>query len=233
MKVAIIPARGGSKRIPRKNIKTFVDRPIITYAISAAISSKLFEKIIISTEDPEIAAIGKSYGAEVPFGRPLALAGDETPTVPVVAHAIQALRLQGLDPEYVCCIYPCVPFIQALDLVAGFELLCTTGAGYCYPVTEFPSSVQRALRRFPSGKIQPFYPEYEWTRTQDLEPAFHDTGQFYWGGVNAWVNGCGLQSSGAGLVIPHWRVVDIDTPDDWYRAELLYSALFSAQAIKT
>ncbi|MEO5327916.1 MAG: pseudaminic acid cytidylyltransferase [Magnetococcus sp. THC-1_WYH] len=225
MKVAIIPARGGSKRIPRKNIKQFAGQPMIAYAIRAAVGCGLFNKVIVSTDDIEIAEIAKGYGAEVPFMRPVELADDNTPTVPVVAHAIRTLQQQGVSLEYACCIYPGVPFIQTSDLIAAFELLKTCGAGYCYPVTEFPSVIQRALRRFPDGKIQPINPQYEWTRTQDLESAFYDAGQFYWGKVSSWLDGLGLQSHGSGLLIPQWRVVDIDTPEDWHRAELLHTVL--------
>lgn len=225
MNIAIIPARGGSKRIPRKNIKVFSGRPMIAHAITAALESKLFDKVVVSTDDQEIAGIAREWGGEVPFMRPAELADDHTPTVPVIAHAIEMLKAQGVVFEYACCIYPGVPFIRAEDLIAAFELLKSCGAGYCYPVTEFPSTIQRALRRFPDGKIEPINPQYEWTRTQDLEPAYYDAGQFYWGKVSSWLGGLGLQSHGSGLLIPQWRVVDIDTPEDWHRAELLYMAL--------
>lgn len=226
MNIAIIPARGGSKRIPRKNINPFARRPMIAYAITAALESKLFDKVIVSTDDQEIAAIARDWGGEVPFMRPPELADDQTPTVPVVAHAIKTLTAQGYILDYTCCIYPCVPFIRAEDLAAAFELLKSCGVGYCYPVTEFPSMIQRALRLYPGGKIEPINPQYEWTRTQDLEPTYYDAGQFYWGKVSSWLGGLGLQSHGSGLLIPQWRVVDIDTPEDWDRAEIFYKALF-------
>jgi pseudaminic acid cytidylyltransferase len=228
--VAIIPARGGSKRVPRKNIKQFVDRPMIAHAIAAAISSGLFHRIVVSTDDDEIAAIAKHWGAEVPFMRPPELADDHTPTVPVVAHAIRALQEQGVVFENACCIYPGVPFIQVDDLVKASKLIATSGAAYCYPVTEFPSAIQRALRRLSDGRVQPINPQYEWTRTQDLEPAYYDAGQFYWGKVSSWLGGLGLQGHGAGLVIPHWRVVDIDTPDDWLRAEILFKTMAAMES---
>lgn len=225
MNIAIIPARGGSKRVPRKNIKIFADRPMIAHAITAAINCGLFEQVIVSTDDEEIASVSRSWGAKVPFMRPAELADDYTPTVPVVAHAIEMLQQQGVAFKNVCCIYPGVPFIQAGDLIDAFELLMSSNAGYCYPVTEFPSAVQRALRRNPDGCLQPINPQYEWTRTQDLEPAFFDAGQFYWGRVESWCNGLGLQSHAAGIVIPQWRVVDIDTHEDWARAEILFKTL--------
>lgn len=224
MKIAVIPARGGSKRIPRKNIKDFCGKPMIAHAISAAKQSGLFEHVIVSTDDEEIARIACEWGAETPFKRPAELADDHTPTVPVVAHAITACQALGWEINYACCIYPGVPFIQIDDLKRALELLQTSQAAYSFPITEFPSAIQRALRRLPNGQIQPLYPENELTRTQDLEPAFHDAGQFYWGKPEAWLTNNKIHRSGVGLPIPNWRVVDIDTPDDWERAEILYTA---------
>ena len=224
MKIAIIPARGGSKRIPRKNIREFAGKPMIAYAICAAIESGLFEHVIVSTDDEGIARIANEYGAETPFARPGELADEHTPTVPVVAHAITACQALGWNIDYACCIYPGVPFIQTDDLNRALELVQTSQAAYCFPITEFPSAIQRALRRLPNGHMQPFYPEYELIRTQDLEPAYHDAGQFYWGKSDAWLTNKNVHSNGVGLPIPNWRVVDIDTPDDWARAEKLYTA---------
>ncbi len=219
MNIAIIPARGGSKRIPRKNTKFFGGKPMIAYAITAARSSELFEHIVVSTDDEEIAAIAREWGAKTPFVRPVELANDYTATVPVIAHGIQTCRALGWVFEYVCCIYPGVPFIRVEDLKGALALLSEGGTDYCFPVTEFPSAVQRALRRFEDGKMQPFYPQYETTRTQDLEPAYYDAGQFYWGKAASWLQNQKIHSSGIGYVIPNWRVVDIDTPEDWIRAE--------------
>ena len=224
MKVAVIPARGGSKRIPRKNIREFAGKPMIAHAIDAALRCRLFDHVLVSTDDDEIASIALAYGADVPFRRPADLADDHTPTVPVIAHAIQTCRDMGWPVAHVCCIYPGVPFISAEDLAAAHELLETSEAAYSFPVTEFPSAIQRALRRMPDGTMQPFYPEYELTRSQDLEPAYHDVGQFYWGRSDAWLTNNRIHGSGVGLPIPSWRVVDIDTLADWERAELLYKA---------
>jgi pseudaminic acid cytidylyltransferase len=224
MRIAVIPARGGSKRIPRKNILEFCGKPMIAYAILAARLSGLFEHVVVSTDDEEIAQVARTWGAETPFVRPPALADDHTPTVPVIAHAITVCQALGWNIDYVCCIYPCVPFIHSDDLKLAFEFLQNSQAGYSFPVTEFPSAIQRALRRSSEGQMQPFYPEYELIRTQDLEPAYHDAGQFYWGKPSAWLSNSRIHSSGIGLPIPNWRVVDIDTPDDWARAEHLYSA---------
>lgn len=225
MKLAVIPARGGSKRIPRKNVKAFHGKPMIGYAVEAAISSSIFDNVIVSTDDTEIAQIAQDFGADVPFIRPAQLAGDHSPTVPVIAHAIQECQSYGWDIEAVCCIYPGVPFISKNDLKTAFQLLLETGANYVFPVTGFPSPIQRALRRFPNGSVTPFQSEYAATRTQDLEPGYFDVGQFYWGKTSAWLQNLNLHLNGITLLVPEWRAVDIDTPDDWERAELLYSVL--------
>ena len=198
---------------------------MIAYAIQAAIASNVFDKVIVSTDDDEIADVAQTYGAEVPFVRPAELADDHTPTVPVIAHAIQACRAQGWDVQEVCCIYPGVPFISTSDLRLSCEQLLETEAHYVFPVTGFPSPIQRALRRLPGGAVEPFQPEYAATRTQDLEAGYFDVGQFYWGKTAAWLQGLNIHLNGVTLVIPEWRVVDIDTPADWERAELLYATL--------
>lgn len=224
MNIAIIPARGGSKRIPGKNIKPFHGKPMIAYAISAAYASELFERVVVSTDDEEIAATAQACGAATPFMRPAELACDHTPTAPVVAHGIRVCRELGWSFRHVCCIYPTVPFIQVEDLKGAYALMQRGVADYCFPVTEFPSAIQRALKRLENGVMQPLYPEYEVERTQSLEPTFYDAGQFYWGATEAWLNNAKIHSNGVGYVIPKWRVVDIDTPDDWRRAEVLYAA---------
>lgn len=229
MNIAVIPARGGSKRIPRKNIKPFAGRPMIAYAIEAARVSGLFAHVVVSTDDPEIRAIAGDLGAEVPFPRPAELADDHTPTVPVIAHAAVACEALGWPAEFVCCIYPGVPLIQHADLKAALQLLLETpDVDYSFPVAEFPSAIQRALRRTASGRMASFSPEYELVRTQDLEPAYHDAGQFYWGRPSSWRGNPRIHNSGVGLVIPNWRVVDIDTPEDWVRAESIFRSLTAA-----
>ncbi len=226
MNIAVIPARGGSKRIPRKNVRPFCGKPMLAYAIEAAKTSGLFEHIVVSTDDEEIAGIAHEYNAEIPFIRPKELADDLTPTVPVIAHAIQECQKFGWAIEYVCCIYPGVPFIQIEDLRQAYEQLIASNADYSFPVSEFTSAPQRSLRSDVNGKMTPLYPEFELTRTQDLEPAYFDAGQFYWGKAIAWLNNHKLHSGGLGLKIPNWRVVDIDTIEDWARAELIYRTLF-------
>lgn len=231
MKLAVIPARGGSKRIPRKNIKPFAGKPMIAYAIEAARASGVFDRVIVSTDDEEISAIAANHGAETPFRRPAELADDITPTVPVIQHAIAACAAAGIAASHVCCIYPGVPMIEPGDIRAAFAMLAEAGGeGYAFPVAPYPSPIQRALRRTPSLQVNPFDPQYVTTRTQDLEPAYFDAGQFYWGSVAAWNAGGSPHAGGYTLVLPEWRVVDIDTPDDWERAERLYKAFYGDAA---
>ena len=225
MRLAVIPARGGSKRIPRKNIKSFHGKPMICYAIGAALASNAFDRVIVSTDDAEIAEVSEAYGAELPFVRPPELADDQTSTVPVIAHAIRTCDELGWNVQDVCCIYPCVPFISTDDLRTAHEKLVSTGASYVFPVTGFPSPIQRALMRLSDGRVCPFQPEHAATRTQDLEPGYFDVGQFYWGRKQAWLDGLNIHLNATTLVIPEWRVVDIDTQADWERAELLYATL--------
>ncbi|MBK6850100.1 MAG: pseudaminic acid cytidylyltransferase [Burkholderiales bacterium] len=224
--IAVIPARGGSKRIPRKNIKDFAGKPMLAYAIEAAQLSGCFTRIIVSTDDAEIARVAYDLGAEVPFVRPPDLADDHTPTVPVIAHALRACTQQGdSSVRRACCIYPGVPFLVASDIQAAANLLGDEPNTYVFPVCDYPSPIQRALRLVGGGRLSAMHPQYTQTRTQDLEPAVHDAGQFYYGSVDAWLRGLNLHAHGVGLHIPHWRVVDIDTPEDWKRAELLHAAL--------
>ncbi|MGQ9685967.1 MAG: pseudaminic acid cytidylyltransferase [Thiobacillaceae bacterium] len=226
MRLCVIPARGGSKRIPRKNIRPFCGKPMLLYAIEKAQQSGLFDAIWLSSDDAEVLALGKQHGV-TPLARPAALADDHTPTVPVIAHAIEVFNRQGGLAEQVCCLYPAVPFLQIGDLRAGLKLLERHRADYVFPVTLFPAAIQRALRLHNDGRVSPFYPQFVAARTQDLEAAYHDAGQFYWGRAEAWLEGRQVHLYGHGLVIPNWRVVDIDTVEDWQRAELIYRALMA------
>lgn len=228
MKVAIIPARGGSKRIPRKNAKPFFGVPMIARTIATALQSGLFERVVVSTDDAEIAEISRQAGAQVPFTRPLNLADDLTPTVPVIAHALQACNLLEWQVSHACCIYPCVPLLAIGDIAAALEMALDTDADFVYPVTDYAHPIQRAMRRSESGKMSLYSPQFEMTRTQDLEKSFHDAGQFYWGKASAWLEHKKMHTAGLGMPIPHWRVVDIDSEDDWRRAELLFKALQAA-----
>ena len=230
MRLAVIPARGGSKRIPRKNVLSFAGRPMLSYAIAAARESGLFERVVVSTDDTEIAAVARRFGAEVPFMRPPALADDHAGTAEVVAHAVTALAETGAHFDAVCCIYPGVPLLRSADLVAALALLDPQRAEYVFPVAPFPAVIQRALRRLADGRSTPFQPEFAEHRTQDLEPAFHDAGQFYWAAPDTWTRCLSIHAHARTLVLPAWRVVDIDTPDDWVRAEALYRVLVADTA---
>lgn len=222
MKLAVIPARGGSKRIPRKNIKLFNGKPMIAWSIEAAKSSGLFERIIVSTDDVEIAEVAKQWGAEVPFMRPEDLSNDHAGTTPVIAHATQWAIGQGLDIEAVCCIYATAPFVQVDDLNRGWEALNSGDWDYAFTVTDFAAPIFRAFREAEAGGIEMFYPEHFATRSQDLPVALHDAGQFYWGRPAAWIEGKRIfDQRSKPVVIPRWRVQDIDTPDDWARAEIV------------
>lgn len=195
---------------------------MLSYAIHAAQKSELFSQIIVSTDDAEVSEVSQKHGAEVPFLRPAELADDHTPTVPVVAHAIQEMELVGKTYSYVCCIYPCVPFLESKLLISGLALLKQGSADYCFPVGEYSSPIQRALKMGQDGRLIPFFPEFETARSQDLEKAYHDAGQFYWGRKQAWLTNPYIHKSGLGLPIPWFKVSDIDTSEDWQRAEHLF-----------
>lgn len=228
MKLAVIPARGGSKRIPRKNLRPFAGRPIIAYSIDAALESALFEHVVVSTDDPEIAALARSLGASTPFQRPAELSGDFSGTNAVVRHAIEWFGLRGQAPDYVCCIYATAPFVRADDLRRGYETLRTTSCAYAFSVTSFAFPIQRALRINTDGRVEAMYPQFTETRSQDLEEAWHDAGQFYWGRATAFAQDVPLFSpASTPVVLPRHRVQDIDTLEDWRRAELMYAALLA------
>jgi len=231
MKVAVIPARGGSKRIAKKNIRPFFGKPIMAWSVEAARASGCFDRIIVSTDDAEIAAVARSLGAEVPFTRPAELATDQAATIPVVAHAINWLKQQGEEPEQVCCIYAAAPFISAADIQQAETILRDSSVSYVFPVASFPSPVQRALRILPSGRGEMFNPELFVKRSQELEEAYHDAAQFYWGTAEAWLQEKMIFSTDSvPLVIPRYRVQDIDTEEDWQRAEYLFRAMQEMQA---
>lgn len=230
MRVAIIPARGGSKRIPRKNVKIFAGKPMIAYSIQAAHECGLFDKIVVSTDDEEIAQIARSFGAEVPFMRPRELSDDHTATIPVIAHAIQTLQANGTVIETACCIYATAPFIRTCDIINAYNTLITHQKQYALPVTTFPFPIQRSVKRDEEGNIEMFWPEYFVTRSQDLEEAYHDVGQFYWGTADAWLKGNPIFSDAATtIILPRHLVQDIDTLEDWKRAELMHQVLLLSE----
>ena len=225
MNIALIPARGGSKRIPKKNIKDFLGKPVISWVIRELIDSKVFDKIIVSTDDDDIAKISKKYGADRVIKRPVDLSDDLTTTVPVIAHSISVLNSEGYYPDYVCCAYPCAPLIYSADIIKSLKILKSKNINYIYPVTEYTHPIQRALKFKKNIELEFFFSEYELTRTQDLEKAYHDAGQFYWGKASSWVGQKRMHSNSIGMIIPNWRVVDIDTVDDWIKAEMIYKQL--------
>lgn len=232
MNVAIIPARGGSKRIPRKNIRQFNGRPLIAYSIAAALNSRCFERVIVSTEDQEVAEVAAREGAEVPFVRPSELADDFVGTGPIVVHALQWLQAGGCCPELACCIYATAPLLRPADLQRGLQLLrAAQDKSFAFSVTSFAFPIQRAIRLTADGGVEPFQPECMARRSQDLEPAYHDAGQFYWGRSEAFLGRLSVFSRQAiAVVLPRHRVQDIDTPEDWVRAEYLHRALMLEEA---
>jgi len=226
MNICIIPARGGSKRIPRKNIKHFYGKPIIAYSIEAALKSGCFEKVIVSTDDEEIASIARQYGAETPFIRPDELANDYAGTLPVVKHAIEWFQEQSITVDYACCLYATAPFVQVKNLQQALQQLKASQAEYCFTVTTFSSPIQRAIKIKETGRVEMFYPENFNVRSQDLEEAYHDAGQFYWGTQSAFLQQQPFFSEVASpYLLPRYLVQDMDTEEDWHRAELMYQVL--------
>lgn len=226
MRVAVIPARGGSKRIPRKNIKPFCGKPMIAWSIEAARISGCFDRILVSTDDEEIALVARQHGAEAPFMRPADLSDDHATTTSVIAHATRWLSEQGTPPTLVCCLYATAPFVTADDLRSGLNKIESSDCDYAFSVTSFPFPIQRALRITPGDRVEMFQPEHFLTRSQDLEEAYHDAGQFYWGRADAWLRGQKIfGASSTPVMLPRHRVQDIDTGEDWVRAEWLFKAL--------
>lgn len=229
IRIAVIPARGGSKRIPRKNIKEFCGKPMMAWSIESAKASGLFDHIIVSTDDVEIAEIAKKWGAEVPFLRPAALSDDHTSTIDVIAHATKWALNQDWSVSAVCCIYATAPFIQIDDLNKGLQALESGDWAYAFSVTEFASPIFRSFHKRPEGGIQMFFPEHFLTRSQDLPLALHDAGQFYWGKPSSWMDGKKIfDPHSIPVMIPRWRVQDIDNQDDWIKAELYFNQLKEA-----
>ena len=226
MNVAIIPARGGSKRIPRKNIKDFHGKPMIAWSIDAALKSGCFERVIVSTDDEEIAEVALHFGAEVPFMRPEELSGDYVATIPVIKHAVQWLEANQFVPDRVCCIYATAPFISVDEMKSGLDLIQQQKVDYVFSATSYAFPIQRAIKLQKNGSVQMFSPEHFNTRSQDLEEAYHDAGQFYWGASNAWLQEKPIFSSESyPVILPRHLVQDVDTPEDWLRAELMFKAM--------
>jgi N-acylneuraminate cytidylyltransferase len=224
--ICVIPARSGSKRIPHKNIKVFNGEPIIAYSIEAALESNCFEQVIVSTDDNEIAEVAKTYGAKVPFIRPSELSNDYAGTVPVIKHTIEWLEDQNNTIDNVCCLYATAPFIQSQTISKAFQQLQESKADYCFSVTSFAFPIQRSIRITQDDKVDMFYPENFNVRSQDLEEAYHDAGQFYWGKAQAFKDELPVFSETASpYILPRYLVQDIDTMEDWIRAEAMHRVL--------
>jgi pseudaminic acid cytidylyltransferase len=226
MNLCVIPARGGSKRILHKNIKEFNGKPIIAYSIEAALKSNCFDQVIVSTDDDKIAEVAKKYGAQVPFIRPDELSTDYAGTIPVIKHAIEWMEDNNNPIENVCCLYATAPFIQSKIIFKAYQQLKDSSADYCFGVTSFAFPIQRAIKIVQDDKVDMFYPEHLNTRSQDLEEAYHDAGQFYWGKAQAFKDELPLFSEVAiPYILPRYLVQDIDTLEDWTKAEVMYKVL--------
>lgn len=225
MRLAVIPARGGSKRIPDKNIKMFGGKPIIAWSIEAAKACGIFDYIFVSTDSEKIARVAIEFGAEVPFLRPVELSNDHITITPVIAHAIEWQINQGIQASEVCCISATAPFIQPTDICNGLNTLNNTTSDYVLAVTSYSFPIQRAVR-ISHNRLEMFEPECYLTRSQDLEPAYHDAAQFYWGSSESWLTGRPIFGPySTPVILPRYRVQDIDTLEDWEHAELMFRAL--------
>jgi len=233
VKLCVIPARGGSKRIPRKNIKDFNGKPMIAYSIEAALKSNCFDRVIVSTDDEEIADVAKGYGAEVPFMRPEELADDYAGTLPVIKQAIEWFDNNDQSPAEVCCLYATAPFVQVESLQKAYQQMHNTGAEYCFTATSFSFPIQRAIKVTASNRVGMFQVDQFNQRSQDLEEAFHDAGQFYWGTAEAFRAMKPIFSRVASpYLLPRHLVQDIDTAEDWLRAELMFKVLEASGELK-
>ena len=228
MIIAIIPARGGSKRIKNKNIKNFLSKPILYWTLKALKKSNLFNRIIVSTDSLKIKKMCLKLGVDEIIDRPKDLSDDITPTKPVIEHAIKNMKFKDHKKiKFICCIYPCNPFLSPNDLKNSFKILKKNLKNFVFPVTEYPHPIQRAFKFKDDNKIVFFDRKNEFKRTQDLIKSFHDAGQFYWGTKNSWLSKKQMHSSSLGYIISKWRSVDIDNNEDWKKAELLFKLLMN------
>ena len=224
--VAIIPARGGSKRIPGKNIKPFGGVPMIAHPIATALESGLFSRIIVSSEDEEISSIARRFGAETPFVRPPELASDHAPTAPVLAHALRWLENDTGLPGQCCLMYPATPFLTPETLLQGREILSSSGAATAFAAAEHPAPIFRALQVDGNGFAKMIWPEHMHTRSQDLPRTVYDAGQFYWCDVRAFLAEGELYARRmVPVMLSRLQAIDIDTPEDWELAEALFLAM--------
>lgn len=226
MIIAVIPARGGSKRIPRKNVRSFAGKPMIVWSIESARAAGLFDAILVSTDDNEIATVAEANGAEAPFRRPAELASDYAATLPVIAHAIEWFERHRGTVTLACCIYATAPFLEPGFLHNGLDLMqAHPDAEFAFSITSYASSIFRSFKCNHDGTVTMFWPEYEMARSQDLPKAWHDAGQFYWGRKEAFLTRPAVFSARSyAVVLPRHLVHDIDTPEDWEIAERLFQA---------
>lgn len=221
--VCIIPARGGSKRIPRKNFKNFCGKPVISYAIEAAMKSGCFDRVIVSTDCEEIAEVARSYGASTPFKRPVELSDDHTGTIPVVQHALNFIsKKEGIEIKKVCCIYPVTPLLTAVHLTDSLEQYMASGSKFCMPVAAYQSPIQRAYS-IKNDKLEMVNPDKFLVRTQDLDKCYYDAGQFYWGSFDDFMSFQGSFSGNAHpYIVKPYEFIDIDNIEDWEMAEFIF-----------
>lgn len=223
--IAIIPARGGSKRIPRKNIKDFHGKPLIAYSIQTALATNLFDKVVVTTDDEEIAQIARSYGAEVPFIRPKELSDDFASTKEVIDHAIGYFKSKGKKYDYSCTIYATAPLLESKYLIEGFEKLKNSDAINAFSATSMPFPIWRTFKIDDNGRCEMFWKDNYYKRSQDLEEAYQDAGQFYWTKVDKQTDEIMFGKDSIPIILPRYLVQDIDTPEDWIRAEFMYEAI--------
>ena len=225
--LCIIPARGGSKRIPRKNIRPFHGRPILEWSVSAALQSGVFGRVMVSTDDEEIADVARRAGAEVPFMRSAEASDDHATTPDVLIEVLNRFGENGEQFDYGCCLYPTAPFVEPEDLVQGRDLLIAGGYSAVMPIATFSYPIWRSLKRDSSGRVIMNFPEHLSTRSQDLPPAYHDAGQWYWFRTADFLRDQALLGPNTGSVLlPETRVQDIDNEDDWRLAEIKHQRLF-------
>ena len=223
MNVAIIPARAGSKRIPKKNIKKFQGKPIFYWPLIAAKKTNLFDKIILSTDSKSIAKIGKKYNMDVPFLRPKNISGDHASTSSVISHAIRWLRNNNVNPKFICCIYPTAAYLNPKDLITGYKKIKKNKWDYVFSGGKFNSSIFRSFKKNRFNGLKMLFSKYYKKRTQDIFDTYHDAGQFYWGRSESWLKEKPIFAKNSTIVeIPTWRIHDIDTIEDWKTAEKMW-----------
>jgi pseudaminic acid cytidylyltransferase len=228
--IAIITARGGSKRIPRKNIKLFCGQPIINYSIIAALESRLFDEVMVSTDDIEIAEHAKKMGANVPFMRSVQNSNDFAGTADVICEVIEAYNSIGINFEKGCCIYPTAPFLSPKTLKIAFEIFIENSFDVVFPAIQYSYPIQRSIRLLNNGKVEMLWPENYSKRSQDFEPIFHDVGQFYWFNSQTMLVKKRLFTDNTGIIeIGEMISQDIDNEEDWQLAELKFKKLIKSK----